>query len=555
MVKKILSVFAIASMMLATSCSNEEFDNQQNGKESIVTFTAQLSDGLQSKTRAFADGTTAKYLTYAVYEVTGNDWKLLTDLSPSKADGNFDLDLKTKVSLRLANGYKYAVVFWADAENSIYSFDATNKKIVAGYTTTASNEETLDAFYAVKEITVTGTLSETVELKRPFAQLNIGTADLEAAKNAGHEVKTAGIKVKTYKTLHFNGTVTDEEEVTFALAALPAAEEFPVTPATYKYLTMNYLLMPTSKETKDVTISYDNATSRTFQNVPLQRNYRTNIYGNLLTSQNDFNIQIKPAFETPDNNNEGNNWSVSASTQEELNNVLTSGNKGDNINVTPADNSIFNIESGTNNEGDKARNITFIGNGTQTIDVAAKAQDAEGGKLSYQRGSSFTFKNMTIQAGEGNFDGIVSNELIFENCTIKGKLTLYGKATFIGCKFENDMANQYSIWTWGGTDVMFENCKFNTNGKAILLYGQATVGNPTNLTVSNCNFNDRNNGTAGKAAIEVGNDYNATYSLTITNCTVNGFADGKNTGNKLWANKNSMDAAHLSVTIDGTKIQ
>ena len=103
--------------------------------------------------------------------------------------------------------------------------------------------------------------------------------------------------------------------------------------------------------------------------------------------------------------------------------------------------------------------------------------------------------------------------------------------------------------------MTFENCVFNTNGKAILLYGKATDEKPTNLTVTNCTFNDRNNGTAGKAAIEIGNDYNATYTLTVNNVTVNGFADGKNTGSKVWANKNSMDAAHLTVTIDGTKVQ
>ena len=116
------------------------------------------------------------------------------------------------------------------------------------------------------------------------------------------------------------------------------------------------------------------------------------------------------------------------------------------------------------------------------------------------------------------------------------------------------MANQYSIWTWGGTDVLFEDCTFNTNGKAILLYGQATAAKPTNLTVNGCTFNDRNNGTAGKAAIEIGNDYNATYNLVVNNAKVNGFAAGKNTGSKLWANKNSMDAAHLNVVIDGKDV-
>ena len=215
----------------------------------------------------------------------------------------------------------------------------------------------------------------------------------------------------------------------------------------------------------------------------------------------------------------------------------------------------FTIDSGIANGEGNSRKVTFVGDGTQTVDVITKAVSAEGGMLNYQRGSSFTFKNLTIQAGEGSFDGVVCDELTYIDCNIKGKLTLYGKATFINCTFDNTMANQYSIWTWGGTDVKFEKCTFNTNGKAILLYGQATVGKPTNLIVKDCTFNDRNNGTAGKAAIEIGNDYNATYTLKVERATVNGFAAGKNTDSTLWANKNSMDAAHLSVTIDGKKIQ
>ena len=238
-------------------------------------------------------------------------------------------------------------------------------------------------------------------------------------------------------------------------------------------------------------------------------------------------------------------------SQEAVEDAITAGNG--TIELAP--NGTFTLDNGIANEGANSRNITFVGDGTATVDVVTNAITAEGGELNYQRGSTFTFENLTIQGGEGNFDGIVCDELVYKNCTIKGKLTLYGKATFINCVFENDMANQYSIWTWGGTDVTFEGCTFNTNGKAILLYGQATEAKPTNLVVKNCTFNDRKNGAAGKAAIEIGNDYNATYTLTVENTTVNGFADGKNTGSKLWANKNSMDAAHLTVTIDGTEVQ
>ena len=248
---------------------------------------------------------------------------------------------------------------------------------------------------------------------------------------------------------------------------------------------------------------------------------------------------------------------IPVTSQEDLNNAITTGaTQGQSATVTLPSNSTFTLNSGIAHEGTKSRDITFVGDGTQTIDVITNAiTSSEGEEMNYQRGSSFTFKNMTIQAGTTPYGGIVCDELTYVKCTIKGKLTLYGKATFVDCTFENDMANQYSIWTWGGTDVKFEGCTFNTNGKAILLYGQATAEKPTNLTVTNCTFNDRANGSSGKAAIEIGNDYNATYNLTVSGCTVNGFAVGKNTGSTLWANKNSMDAAHLSVTIDGTKVQ
>ena len=239
---------------------------------------------------------------------------------------------------------------------------------------------------------------------------------------------------------------------------------------------------------------------------------------------------------------------------ETLNDAITNASKDNNVSIKLPAKSTVTLDNGIANESAKAKDLTFVGDGTQTVDVVSNAINAEGGMLNYQRGSKFTFKNMTVQAGEGNFDGIVCDELVYENCVIRGKLTLFGKATFINCTFENDMANQYSVWTWGGTDVLFDGCTFNTNGKAILLYGQATAAKPTNLTVNNCTFNDRNNGAAGKAAIEIGNDYNATYTLTINNITVNGFANGKNTNSKVWANKNSMDAEHLTVTIDGTKV-
>ena len=247
---------------------------------------------------------------------------------------------------------------------------------------------------------------------------------------------------------------------------------------------------------------------------------------------------------------------IVAENQEALNTGIT-GSTNKDVTVVMPKNSTVTLDNGIANEGDKSRNITFKGDGSQIVDVAKNAPTAEGAKhLNYQRGSTFTFENLTIENGTDTYDGIVCDELIYKNCVIKGVTTLYGKATFINCTFENTMENQYSIWTWGGTDVTFEGCTFNTNGKAILLFGEEKT---TNLTVNNCTFNDRNNGTAGKAAVEVGEaNYGKhnNFTLVINNSkVVTGYADGKNTGSKLWANKNSMDAAHLTVTIDGTKVQ
>ena len=252
-------------------------------------------------------------------------------------------------------------------------------------------------------------------------------------------------------------------------------------------------------------------------------------------------------------------YPVIVSNQQQANDAITNATDK-KANISIASGQTITLDSGIAHEGDKSRDITFSGDGSQTVDVVKEAVNAtEGSELNYQRGSSFTFENLTIQAGSTPYGGIVCNELTFKNCTIKGKLTLYGKATFINCVFENDMTNQYSIWTWGGTDVTFENCTFNTNGKAILLFGEEKT---TNLTVNNCTFNDRTNGAAGKAAIEIGDaNYGKhnNFTVVINNSTVEqGFAintNGTSTGSKLWANKNSMDAAHLTVTIDGSKIQ
>ncbi len=750
---------AAALTLLAVGCNKEQVTEVPDGQVVDVTFTAALPGEMATKT--IGDGQTAKKLYVSVYENDAEKTKLELDKTATFTD------LKTQVKFSLVKGKTYNFVFWAQAEGAPYDVTDLKSIKVNDYTTDA-NDEKRDAFYATrKELKVNGALTETIKLYRPFAQVNFATADYADAKKAGFNPAvssfTASEAAKTFDTFAEEGK--DKVEVALTETGIPADVLKTLDGETYTRLAMNYLI-PVGKQGEshniDVAATFKanngEAVTVSAPNAPVQNNYRTNILGNLLTSQVIFNVEIVPIFNEPDNDidlvnikneaslralfatggeaklaadvditvsksislgegkevtldlnghkisNSVDLWkdsepaqvcviSVDSGTltikgkggvaakandcytfnvknggklviedgeyvgnisviqvQEGLvkisggkfsliqtwpsvgngydytinlidaagkdgtaNAIVTGGcfykfdpsdNNSENpkknyvadgykstlvgdyyvvtkegvtpvadqegmntaisgegtskdkpITVELPSNTTVTLDNGIANEGDKSRNITFVGDGTQTFDVITKAINAEGGMLNYQRGSSFIFKNLTIKAGEGDFDGIVCDELTFENCTLTGSRSLYGKATFVNCVFENTMANQYSIRTWGGTDVKFDKCTFNTNGKAILLYGRATEAKPTNLIVTNCTLNDRKNGAAGKAAIEIGNDYNATYSLTIANCTVNGFAEGKNTGSKLWANKNSMDAEHLSVTIDGSKVQ
>ncbi len=68
---------------------------------------------------------------------------------------------------------------------------------------------------------------------------------------------------------------------------------------------MNYLLVGKDKSIVDVEFGYTDGVgdyNRKYTFVPVQRNYRTNIFGSLLTSSVDVNVVIEPTFKEPDYN-------------------------------------------------------------------------------------------------------------------------------------------------------------------------------------------------------------------------------------------------------------
>ncbi len=304
MKRYLLSTFTIAAAaLLVTSCNDEMDNGLKTGDEGTVTFTAQLPS--EMGTRAFADGLTAKHLQYAVYEA-GQSTPLKVFGDETTVVGEAEMNnLKQTVSLKLTTGKTYDVIFWADATtDSPYTFNPASQEVSVDYSKVNNNSDNCDAFFKKETITVSGNQSVDVKLTRPFAQVNIGTDDFDAAKASGLEVTQTEVVAKAFATLNLaTGKVSDEADRTFTMKAIPTASdgEFPVAGG-YKYLSMDYLLVGADKATVDVAFNYGGPQSRTFTNVPVQRNYRTNIYGSLLTNTTDFNVVIEPAFATTNYN-------------------------------------------------------------------------------------------------------------------------------------------------------------------------------------------------------------------------------------------------------------
>lgn len=298
MKRYLLSTFTIAAAaLLVTSCNDEMDNGLKTGDEGTVTFTAQLPS--EMGTRAFADGLTAKHLQYAVYEA-GQSTPLPVFGDETTVVGEAEMvNLKKSVTLKLTSGKSYDVIFWADATtDSPYTFNPASQEVSVDYSKVNNNSDNCDAFVKKETITVSGNQSVDVKLTRPFAQVNIGTDDFDAAKASGLEVTQTEVVAKAFATLNLaTGEVADEADRTFTMKAIPTASdgEFPVAGG-YKYLSMDYLLVGADKATVDVAFNYGGPQNRTFTNVPVQRNYRTNIYGSLLTNTTDFNVVIEPAF-------------------------------------------------------------------------------------------------------------------------------------------------------------------------------------------------------------------------------------------------------------------
>lgn len=540
MKKVLFSTVAMSALMLmATSCADDQTSDLKAGAESTVTITAQLPGDMG--TRAFADGKKATELHYAVYEkgtTTPLEVCKKADGTKGQPEGTATMTgLKTTISLQLTTGKEYDFVFWADAPgDNVYTFNSENQTVTVNYANAENNTDNLDAFFGQKKaLKVSGNMSISQELRRPFAQINIGTDDFDAAAAAGYTVSESTIGVATYKTLNLlSGEVSDPVTATFVKKPIPTEDsKFSVNSKDYKYLSMSYVLVPKDKETVDIAFDYT-LTNRTFTNVPVQRNYRTNIYGSLLTNTADFNVVIAPGFNDPDYNH--NVITITASTQAELETAAE----------TP--NAVIKLKESTTYTlpATVAEGVTFSGDETTVISIPQAINYSD---------KTIGFSGVTVKSPNALYTGIQHAKAVtYTGCVIEGQPFSYAeKAVYNKCTFKQTSSEFYNIWTYGSKDITFNSCRFECAGKSVLIYNEGAVI-VQNATFNNCEF-IASAPVDGKAAIEVDSSLiSGTYVIKINNCTATGFGNGSNSRDSLWNVKKDKTEKHSQVFVDGKQV-
>ena len=352
-------------LLAFTACQNDELVNGGSGNETAVSFSVQLPGANAPSTRAAGEG---KLVNRCIMEIYLGD-KLYGERQVVAVENG-----KTATfNVRLVTSQTYDFVFWADVsgEGGIKAdrhYQTTNGlQNISLLGTYAGNDDSRDAFTGVLlSKLVTGAFNAEVPLTRPFGQLNIKTTDLGDIPTTALIPATASLAFKgVYKGFNAHtGAVTGE------LAALSYDENAAVVDEN-GVLTMDYLFAPEKEQllTGMVLTMYNAAgekiTDKKLNDIPVQRNFKTNVTGSMLTVSGQFVATLKPEF--TDNLNKD---VMEVSNITEAADALT---KCDNVVVATAPTTDATIALPKYTTADKAVSITLpeTTNHTVTINYAS----------------------------------------------------------------------------------------------------------------------------------------------------------------------------------------
>ena len=320
--KNLLLTIAATALLLLTSCQRDELQGGSiSGEEVTVSISAVVpGDGgavVKSKDNP-GNGSEVNRCILEVYLLEGEDGSATASLYGTRQVVKVENLTAAFEDLNLITGQKYRLVLWADhvddPENGLGTdlyYDTENLPSVSYKSGTKyeSNEDSRDAFFKVEEFELDGPEDRTVSLTRPFGQINIITTDYGLIPSTHSDllpvkVKLAFPSIPTSIDL-VNGTVNDMDKVTTSTAVDIAGLDVDGEEDS-KQLSFDYILAPATGQTvvSEFTMSFlkDDGTTPvakdyTFENIPVQRNYRTNVSGALLTDRAGVDVKVEPGFD------------------------------------------------------------------------------------------------------------------------------------------------------------------------------------------------------------------------------------------------------------------
>ena len=180
----------------------------------------------------------------------------------------------------------------------------------------------------------------------------------------------------------------------------------------------------------------------------------------------------------------------------------------------------------------KGKDLTFVGQGRDkttwrigpTVLNPAFFGTEYNGDYSFDGAGKITFKNMTLGTGSADYLGFIRpDRTVVENCDIYGKTFYWGytSAVFKDTTFYAPTGD-YAIWTYSSPAMEFDNCTFNTTGKAVNVYTDYSAGkHDIRVYFNNCTVNSASG--LGKQALTI-NDSNMRpykYIIYINNIDIN----------------------------------
>ena len=487
---KLFTYLSVAMLAVAAvSCQKEMVVEEGNGN---VTFTIQTPE---VATKAIADGTNVNIVRYEVYKAgSGHDNSIIggKPLIDSKIT---DFNGKATLKLNLLQNQDYVVLFWAEVAGTNYYDTRDLRNVVVDYNNLDANDEARAAFCQKLEFNSSKTYSANVTLVRPFAQINLGTtADSINPEVNGYnlDIESSYMKVVgAATTFSVTSMTTGSETTTVEFAAstvphdfTPDSEVLTVNDVNYVYLGMNYILAAADAATVDVTYEVNTnvgSISRQIPAVPVQKNHRTNLLGNLLTQETAIEIVVDERFAEPDREPapiymaaaNGGEFTltedvdlpetlvIQSSLTLDLGGYSITGGKEDSPEMSGSDISAIVVEKGAT--------LTIVGDGNIVgTEYGVYVKDGnvvvKGGNIKAGT-SAVQVYNGTATIEGGNFSATKSNDYVvncidanWKNGTAKVNIT---GGTFVGFNPEDNAAEGT------GTNFVVEGYKAVENGTGV----------------------------------------------------------------------------------------